>query len=119
MIKCYSGSQRRAINRKGNIYDVAKSALSKASTEAELQYWLQHKNSRVRLLALSHVIKLSGVKLEKNQENQKSPFDLLVERFTKEGKRDPIKSARASLAASARKNQKDAQHTNVDTQLSA
>lgn len=33
--------------------------------------------------------------------NVKSEFDLLVERFTSEGKKDPIKSARASIARRA------------------
>jgi hypothetical protein len=117
-----SGSQRRAINRKGNIYTVAKSALDKANSEADLQHWLQHKNSRIRLLAFSYAIKLAN-KLPEVVDNsyrevqEKSPFDLLVERFTKEGKKDPVKSARASLAASARKNQKDT-HRATDTQLS-
>lgn len=100
-----SGSQRRAINRKGNIYAIAQKAMSKADTETDLVPWLHHNNSRVRLLALAYSMKLTEKKIT---SEAKSPFDILVERFTREGKKDPVKSARASLAASARKMQNDA-----------
>lgn len=107
-----SGSQRRAINRKGNIYTLAQAAMSKADNETDLAPWLRHNNSRVRLLALAYSMKLSDKKTVSDcttSKEVKSPFDLLVERFAREGKKDPVKSARASLAASARKSQKDTQ----------
>lgn len=95
----FSGSERRAINRQGNIISVATAALRSAKSVEDCQKWLDHKNAQVRMLAWVKRIKLLCI----SEPHSNSEFDTLVERFRAEGKKDPIKSARASLAATARK----------------
>lgn len=103
----FTGKQRRAMNRAGNVLHVAKTALAVAKNSSDCTEWFNHKNRNVRMLA--HVValklpnKVTAVANTVANTVAKSEFDLLVERFTAEGKKDPIKSARASLAASAKK----------------
>lgn len=97
-----TGASRRKINREGNILQLATQALNAAKCSEDCDSWLQHSNPRVRMLAWANSIKLPR-KADLPNETPSSEFDLLVERFKAEGKKDPIKSARASLAASARK----------------
>lgn len=106
----FTGKQKRAVNRSGNILQVAKKYLADAKNYHDCSVWFDHKNSKVRMLAYSAAFKLT------NQQVVKSEFDLLVERFTAEGKKDPVKSARASIAASAKKRQINnlvVQHANM------
>lgn len=103
-----TGTCRRQINRKGNIFQVASAALKNAKCVEDCEDWRQHGNARVRLLALITSLKLpyrsnSTIETKIQVETTTSEFDLLVKRFQKEGKKDPIRSARASLATTTRK----------------
>lgn len=94
-----TGASRREINRKGNILEIASKALKEAKCAEDCEVWRQHSNSKVRMLAWAVSIKLPA---RANLPTQApTEFDILVERFRAEGKKDPIKSARASMAATA------------------
>lgn len=104
----FTGKQKRAMNRSGNVLQIARKYLDTAKSYHDCSVWFNHKNRDVRMLAYSVAFKLP------THQVIKSEFDLLVERFTAEGKKDPVKSARASIAASAKKRQlssTEVQHT--------
>lgn len=109
-----TGSQRRKANRQGNVLSLAQQALAKAKSYEDCTELRNHRNIHVRLLAIAKSLNLphrtsdSEVVSEQTVSESTvaevvSEFESLVQRFRTEGKKDPIKSARASLAATAKK----------------
>lgn len=111
-----TGASRRKINRQGNIYEVASLALKNAKCVEDCETWRNHSNFRVRMLAFATSLKLpkrSELPAISLDNSHLSEFEALVERFKAEGKKDPIKSARASLAATAKKRAAATAHAQV------
>lgn len=110
-----SGGARRSAKRLGSIGRFTRKQalvqLGSATTVDDCARWAQHANKHVRHYAWARALSLS---LSTPAPSTSTPapvmseFDTLVARFTTEGKKDPVKSARSSLAARAQAAQKRA-----------
>lgn len=128
-----SGSQVRAAKRSGEIGSMTRAEVSREiqtiENVDELARYLVHPSRRVKRSAFARALWL-GTEAERDYRNQfalteasveqtaeiqalaipveKSELETLIERFTAEGKKDPLKSARASLARKAQIAKKNA-----------
>ncbi len=108
-----SERSRRVARRQGEVSAFSRAqaltALAVCGTVNECTKWLEHGNKHVRKAAASRISRLENPpKVEGKKsiiQDVSSPgddnFASLVEKFRQAGKPDPVKSARASVAATA------------------
>lgn len=114
-----SERSRRVARRQGEVSaftrQQALTALGSCATVAECVKWTEHANKHVRKAAKARIDRLENPpKIEEKSVSSDTSsssdyiFAQLVEKFRKAGKTDPVKSARASVAASAQAAQRRA-----------
>ena len=105
-----SGTARRAAKRSGAVEAFTRAQatrrVAQASSIDECKRWSEHPNKHIRRYAFARALKLGTLI---TMAPTLTEFEILVTKFTQMGKVDPIKSARASLAAKAQVAQRKAQ----------
>lgn len=112
-----SGTQIRAAKRNGDPAAFTRAqalqAVAACATVSECARWDSHPNKHVRKAAQNRIKVLANPPVKKSvivdvSSPSEDTFNALVEKFRLAGKKDPVKSARASIAASAQAAQRRA-----------
>ncbi len=107
-----SGSEARTLRRNGDLKAFnrrqALGLVVLAATLGDCERLFNHPNSHVKKAAFAKALKLGTVVATPVTKLPQSEFERLVERFRTEGKANPERSARASMAARAQAAQKRA-----------
>ena len=103
-----NGGKNRAARRAGNVSAFTRAQavrlIAACASKDDCAKWSEHPNRHVREYAFARALKLETLRTKPSiiqdvSSPSESEFDSLVERFTREGKKDPRRSAFASMAA--------------------